>query len=554
MLDIFKRAANLLKQGMVTLELYFAGKNTRYLIVLFIYFFIIITAILVCTFSIINSDKVLYNIAKDRLLRAAEAEAKKEEQILIKAEKSLDGLSNFIRLTFDTNKFDDLNYVKTYRDKYLFPAVKEFYSHNENIEGMYAYLDVIRLNPKKYVAEAWVTKNKIIVNINKISYTRKDGDMEWYYRIYDNKKPEWIERYWDTDLKKLIISYAKPVYKEDSNQIFIAGTGIDLTSDYFNSSINAIKLYKSGNAFLVTSDYFFIAAKDFTIKDNLFEVKNGYYKPIKQEIEKNISGVYKLKDNLIAYARLYNNYTLLISVSYNEITQPIRNLNILLIGFTLLAIVIATLIMLTLLRRLNKIVDSLEVSDNIIMTIANSIEAKDANTKGHIQRVTSYAVKMAQDFKLSIEEMESLKKASMLHDIGKIGIPDEILNKPGKLSKEEFEVMKNHAIFGSNILKPLNSFKQIIDLVRHHHERLDGSGYPDGLKGDEISLSTRILTVIDIYDALVTERPYKKAFTPEEALAILDEEVAKGYLDKKVLDKFKNILKNYQKAEKEEEA
>jgi len=286
----------------------------------------------------------------------------------------------------------------------------------------------------------------------------------------------------------------------------------------------------------------------------LFEVKNGYYKPIKQEIEKNISGVYKLKDNLIAYARLYNNYTLLISVSYNEITQPIRNLNILLIGFTLLAIVIATLIMLTLLRRLNKIVDSLEVSDNIIMTIANSIEAKDANTKGHIQRVTSYAVKMAQDFKLSIEEMESLKKASMLHDIGKIGIPDEILNKPGKLSKEEFEVMKNHAIFGSNILKPLNSFKQIIDLVRHHHERLDGSGYPDGLKGDEISLSTRILTVIDIYDALVTERPYKKAFTPEEALAILDEEVAKGYLDKKVLDKFKNILKNYQKAEKEEEA
>jgi putative two-component system response regulator len=130
----------------------------------------------------------------------------------------------------------------------------------------------------------------------------------------------------------------------------------------------------------------------------------------------------------------------------------------------------------------------------------------------------------------------------ILHDVGKIGIAEEILNKPGKFEPHEWEIMKSHPEIGYRICLPLKSTLGIaLDVVRHHHEKLDGSSYPDGLKGDEISLAARIMCVVDIYDALVTIRPYrKKAMSKEEAIGILQEEVEAGKLDKRVVDELIN--------------
>ena len=144
---------------------------------------------------------------------------------------------------------------------------------------------------------------------------------------------------------------------------------------------------------------------------------------------------------------------------------------------------------------------------------------------------------MAERLKLDEESKKILKGGAMLHDLGKVGISDSILKKDDKFTPEEYEVMKQHSIIGENILKPLRSMEKLSTLVRHHHEFYDGSGYPDGLKGEEIPILSRILTIADIYEALVTERPYKKAVTKEEALAMI-KSYAGNKLDPKLVDIF----------------
>lgn len=190
--------------------------------------------------------------------------------------------------------------------------------------------------------------------------------------------------------------------------------------------------------------------------------------------------------------------------------------------------------------RLQKITASLEDSNSIIMTIANAVEAKDSVTNGHVNRVAYFAQKIGERLALSDEEIELLRKGAMLHDIGKIGIPDSILNKPGPLSKEEFDIMKTHTTIGENIIKSLKSFDNIKSMVRHHHEKLDGSGYPDGLKGEQIDIYTRIVAIVDIYDALTMDRPYRSAMNVSRAFNILDEDVSKGLLDASIVKLLKN--------------
>ncbi len=191
--------------------------------------------------------------------------------------------------------------------------------------------------------------------------------------------------------------------------------------------------------------------------------------------------------------------------------------------------------------RLQKLSESLENSDSIVMAIANSVEAKDKLTKGHISRVAFYAQKIGEYFKMSESELELLKKGAVLHDIGKIGTPDNILNKPGALTKEEFEIMKNHPVDGWNILSSLKSFKNLAKIARHHHEKLDGTGYPDGLKDEEIDIYTRIVAIVDIFDALTADRSYRSALTREQALNIIFEDVKKGKLDSKIANALKEI-------------
>lgn len=195
--------------------------------------------------------------------------------------------------------------------------------------------------------------------------------------------------------------------------------------------------------------------------------------------------------------------------------------------------------------RLQKVTASLEDSNSIIMAIANAIEAKDALTNGHINRVAFWSEKIGQRIELSADELDILNKGAILHDIGKIGIPDGILNKPGALTVEEFEIIKKHTVIGENILKSLKSFNLIRPIVRHHHEKLDGSGYPDGLKSTEIDILTRIVAIVDIYDALTMDRPYRKAMGVEQAFSILDGDAQKGLIDSSILEILKEeVMQN----------
>ncbi len=158
---------------------------------------------------------------------------------------------------------------------------------------------------------------------------------------------------------------------------------------------------------------------------------------------------------------------------------------------------------------------------NLVSTIVNALDAKSPWTKGHSVRVAKYAEDIAKEMGLSEKEIQDLHLAGLLHDIGKIGTYDILLDKPGKLTNEEFEIVKKHPVQGAKILQKIKQLKNIIPIIRHHHERIDGRGYPDGLKGEEIPLSARILHVADSYDSMTADRPYRAAPGKEYAISEL---------------------------------
>ncbi|MGE5328838.1 MAG: HD domain-containing phosphohydrolase [Deltaproteobacteria bacterium] len=179
-----------------------------------------------------------------------------------------------------------------------------------------------------------------------------------------------------------------------------------------------------------------------------------------------------------------------------------------------------------------------ESIENVMVSLAYILEAKDKYTVGHTQRVSEYAVKLAIKIGLDSERIEKLRMAGLIHDIGKIGVPEVILNKPGKLSEEEFELVKAHPVIGGNICKPLVNFSDLYDMIRHHHEKLNGTGYPDGLKEDEISIESRILSVADVFDALYSDRPYRSKLPLDKVIEILKEESDKRNLDPNLVECF----------------
>jgi len=185
-------------------------------------------------------------------------------------------------------------------------------------------------------------------------------------------------------------------------------------------------------------------------------------------------------------------------------------------------------------KKLNNNLASIE---NVLFSLAITVEAKDAYTQGHIERVANVAVLLGRKMALSAKEIESLRFGGMLHDIGKIGIPEDVLNKPGPLDNAEWEVMKTHPDIGHKICYPLEkNLGLALDVIRHHHEKLDGTGYPDGLKGEEVSTVARIMAVADIYDALITDRPYRKALPRDAAFDILKKEAMAGKLDADIVE------------------
>src|SRR5665648_246809 len=169
-------------------------------------------------------------------------------------------------------------------------------------------------------------------------------------------------------------------------------------------------------------------------------------------------------------------------------------------------------------NKLQESLTALDESQNIIFTLALALESKDAYTHGHSERVTEYALELARFLNLSQLDQVIIYRASILHDIGKIGIPDAILNKPGALEREEWLIMKSHPERGETICSKLNFTQEILPIIRHHHERYDGRGYPDGLSGENIPFLARLVTIADTVDAIISSRPYRPAGTFEQVL------------------------------------
>jgi HD-GYP domain-containing protein (c-di-GMP phosphodiesterase class II) len=172
-----------------------------------------------------------------------------------------------------------------------------------------------------------------------------------------------------------------------------------------------------------------------------------------------------------------------------------------------------------------------------ILALANAIDAKDPYTRGHSVRVNRYSVIIARYMNLGKEDIDQIHVASVLHDVGKIGINDAILQKPGALTRDEFEVMKTHTTRGAEIMAPIPQMRDIIPGLRSHHERWNGSGYPDGLEGENIPLMGRIIAVADTFDAMTTRRPYQEPFTFHEAVARINE-LKRLAFDERVVEAF----------------
>jgi putative two-component system response regulator len=192
--------------------------------------------------------------------------------------------------------------------------------------------------------------------------------------------------------------------------------------------------------------------------------------------------------------------------------------------------------------RLKRYTDELENAETVLCTLARSIEAKDPYTEGHCDRLSRYTVSLAEQIGLSGEDRNDLRRGGIVHDIGKVAVPEFVLLKPGPLDAAERKIMQEHTIIGERICAPMKSFRNVLPIIRSHHEKQDGSGYPDHLKGEEIPLTARILQTVDIYDSLTTDRPYRKALSQEKALEIMSEETRRGWWDAGLVSALAGLL------------
>jgi len=189
-----------------------------------------------------------------------------------------------------------------------------------------------------------------------------------------------------------------------------------------------------------------------------------------------------------------------------------------------------------------RLLDRLDDMESVLFSLARMVEARDANTGNHCDRLAHTGVVFGRELGLNYEELEALRRGGVLHDIGKLGIPDAILLKKGKLTDEEWVAMRAHTTIGAALCSPLRTMRRTADIVGGHHEKWNGSGYPQGLAGEAIPLLARVFQIVDIYDALSSERPYKPAFPIEKVSAIMQAETAKGFWDPTLMDRFMKLL------------
>ncbi|MGH9476723.1 MAG: HD-GYP domain-containing protein [Terriglobales bacterium] len=190
------------------------------------------------------------------------------------------------------------------------------------------------------------------------------------------------------------------------------------------------------------------------------------------------------------------------------------------------------------LLKLKQFTDELENAETVLFSLALGVEARDPYTEGHCHRLSAYAAQLGRMLGLGADDIQALRRGGVLHDIGKISVPDAILRKPGPLNAAELQAMRRHPVTGERICQPLHSLRLVLPIIRHHHEHWNGGGYPDGLAGTQIPVLARVLQVVDAYDALTTHRPYKPAWHHERAKAVLLEEARQHWWDESILRLF----------------
>ncbi len=194
------------------------------------------------------------------------------------------------------------------------------------------------------------------------------------------------------------------------------------------------------------------------------------------------------------------------------------------------------------LLKLKEFTDELDNAEAVLCTLGLSVEARDPYTEGHCARLADYAEELGGHMGLDSEAQLALRRGGYLHDLGKIAVPDEILKKGSNLTPTEWAVMRMHPVTGENICKPLKSLRRVLPIIRHHHEHWNGTGYPDGLSGEDIPLLARVLQVVDVYDALRTARPYKLALSHDQALRTMTDEANAGLWDRDLVREFFSML------------
>jgi len=192
--------------------------------------------------------------------------------------------------------------------------------------------------------------------------------------------------------------------------------------------------------------------------------------------------------------------------------------------------------------RLKRYTDELESAEAVLLGLGATIEARDPTTRGHCQRLAMYGTAFGKSLGLSDRDLSALERGGFLHDIGKIAVPDRVLLKDGRLDTSESKMMREHPVVGDALCAGLRSLRSVRPIVRHHHERLDGSGYPDGLRSTEVPLLAQIIGIVDVYDALTSERPYRHPLTSDHALEVLSDEAEKGWRDRALVGVFESLV------------
>jgi len=190
------------------------------------------------------------------------------------------------------------------------------------------------------------------------------------------------------------------------------------------------------------------------------------------------------------------------------------------------------------LMRLKRLTDDLESAESLFLTLGRVIEARDPCTEGHCERLTDYATMLGMHLGLNQDELDALHRGAFLHDVGKIAIPDRVLLKKGQLTRKEYDLMKRHAVIGDELCATVRSLEAVRPIVRHHHERIDGRGYPDGLAGDTIPLLAQIVSIADVFDALTSDRPYRKALPTTTAYQMMREDARRGWCSEDLVAAF----------------